>query len=132
MEAESLAMTSVDVERCLLGRARRASALAFVAIAGLLAPSPVRAAEFGADPWIDGFTDLSAGIVPPAPGLYFRTDVYDYQASAARTIFNGLVQVGVDQELTATIATLTYVTNWKILGGTYAFGVAPAMMAVDV
>jgi hypothetical protein len=42
------------------------------------------------------------------------------------------VQLAVEQDLTATIATLTYVTPWKIFGGTYAFGVAPSMLAADV
>ena len=92
----------------------------------------VRAAEFGADPWIKGFTDIYAGILPTQPGFYFRNDVYHYEASAERTVFNGFVQLGVDQDLTADIATVTYVTPWKILGGTYAFGVAPAMLAADV
>jgi hypothetical protein len=100
---------------------------------GLALVSPTaHAAEFGADPWIKGFSDIYAGILPTVPGFYFRTDAYHYEGSAERTVFNGFVQVGVDQDLTATIATLTYVTPWKILGGTYAFGVAPAMMAVNV
>ncbi len=113
-------------------RARILIACQLAAIVTLASGPAARAAEFGANPWIKGFTDIYAGILPPVPGLYFRTDAYHYQASAERTIFNGFVQAGVEQELTATIATLTYVTPWKILGGTYAFGVAPAMMAVDI
>jgi hypothetical protein len=106
---------------------------AFLTSSVALAPSELaRAAEFGADPWIKGFTDIYAGILPSVPGLYFRTDAYHYEAFAERTVFNGFVQLGVEQDLTATIMTLTYVTPWKILGGTYAFGVAPAMMAVNV
>jgi hypothetical protein len=104
-----------------------------LALAAFLAPATSsRAAEFGANPWVKGFTDIYAGIVPSVPGFYFRTDVYHYEGSAERTVLNGFVQLGVDQDLTATLATLTYVTPWKILGGTYAFAVVPAMMAVDV
>ncbi|HEX2448471.1 MAG TPA: hypothetical protein VHK26_09840 [Methyloceanibacter sp.] len=93
------------------------AALALLVL-GVSVPShSARGAEFGADPWVKGFTDIYAGILPSEPGLYFRTDAYHYEASVERTIFNGFVQLGVEQELTATIATLTYVTPWKILGG---------------
>jgi len=108
------------------------SAWAVLGVSVVLPSDTARAAEFGADPWVKGFTDIYAGILPSAPGFYFRTDAYHYEASAERTVLNGFVQANVEQDLTATIATLTYVTPWKILGGTYAFGVAPAMMAVDV
>lgn len=101
--------------------------------AGLIStPRVASAAEFGANPWIKGTTDIFAGIVPTEPGWYFRTDVYHYRARAERTVFNGRVQLSVEQDITATIASLTYVTPWKILGGTYAFAAAPAMMAADV
>lgn len=43
----------------------------------------VRAAEFGADPWIKGFTDIYAGILPTEPGFYFRNDVYHYESCPA-------------------------------------------------
>jgi hypothetical protein len=83
------------------------AALALLVL-GIAVPShPARGAEFGADPWIKGFTDIYAGILPTAPGLYFRADAYHYQASAERTVFNGFVQLGVEQELTATLATFT-------------------------
>jgi hypothetical protein len=38
----------------------------------------------------------------------------------------------VEEDYTATIAALTYVTPWKILGGTYAVAVVPSMVAMDV
>jgi hypothetical protein len=126
----------IDPSRSWVARARRLSVslglLALLVLAISVPSRSARSAEFGADPWIKGFTDIYAGILPTAPGVYFRTDAYHYQGSAERTVFNGFVQLGVEQELTATIATLTYITPWKILGGTYAFGIVPAMMAVDV
>jgi hypothetical protein len=76
------------------------AALASLVLTISVPSNPARGAEFGADPWIKGFTDIYAGILPTAPGLYFRTDAYHYEASVERTIFNGFVQLGVDQELT--------------------------------
>jgi hypothetical protein len=93
---------------------------------------PAHAAEFGTGPWVKGYTDILGGIIPPVPGFYFRTDAYHYNGSADRTIFDGFAQVGVQEDYTATIAALTYVTPWKILGGTYALAVVPSMVAMDV
>jgi hypothetical protein len=128
--------TGIGPCACRLGRAIAPQVLltAWTILCGVpfLPYDAARAAEFGADPWIKGFTDIYAGILPSEPGFYFRNDVYHYEASAEQTVFNGFVQLGVEQDLTATIATLTYVTPWKILGGSYAFGVAPTMLAADV
>lgn len=108
-------------------------ALAGVAsILGAIAAETVEAAEFGTGPWVKGYTDIFGGVVPPQPGFYLRTDAYHYKGDVDATVFNGLVELGVDQEYTATIAALTYVTPWKILGGTYAVAVAPSMVAMDV
>ena len=95
-------------------------------------PQPAHAAEFGTGPWVKGYTDIFGGILPPVPGFYFRTDAYHYNGSADRIIFNGFAQLGVEEDYTATIAALTYVTPWKILGGTYAVAVVPSMVAMDV
>ena len=57
------------------------------------------AAEFGAGPWIKGGTDLRTGVVPSQPGFYSRTDVYHYEAAVSAVVFNGRVEVGVDQEI---------------------------------
>ena len=114
---------------------RRRNATALITMAVLLAvirSGGGQAAEFGTGPWVKGYTDIFGGVVPSQPGFYFRTDAYHYEADVDRTIFNGLVQVGVEQEYTATIAALTYVTPWKILGGTYALALAPSMVAMDV
>ena len=90
------------------------------------------AAEFGAGPWIKGGTDIFAGVVPSQPGFYSRTDVYRYAADVSAVVFNGRVEVGVDQEMTATLPAVTYVTPWKLFGGTYAVGIVPSIMVVDV
>jgi len=90
----------------------------FVICWTVFAPKAINAAEFGSSPYPKGFSDIFSGIVPTAPGLY-------------ATVFNGNVQLGVDAKFTADFLTLTYVTKWKILGGTYAFGVAPSYMSMD-
>jgi hypothetical protein len=101
------------------------------ALAALL-PQAARAAEFGTGPWVKGYTDILGGIVPPVPGFYFRADAFHYNGDAERTIFNGFVQIGLEQDYTATLAALTYVTPWKLLGGTYAVAVVPSVVAMDV
>jgi hypothetical protein len=93
---------------------------------------PAVAAEFGTGPWVKGYTDIFGGVMPSAPGFYFRTDAYHYAGSADVTIFDGRVSLSVDEDYTATLPALTYVTPWKILGGTYAVAVVPSMVAMDV
>src|SRR3990170_7364884 len=102
------------------------------ALVGLIGTGSVKAAEFGTGPWVKGYTDIFGGVVPSVPGFYFRTDAYHYEGSADRTVLNGFAQIGVEEDYTATIAALTYVTPWKILGGTYAVAVVPSMVAMDV
>jgi hypothetical protein len=57
--------------------------------------------------------------------------VYHYAGNANALVFNGAVQLGVEAKFTADFLPITYVTKWEILGGTYAFGVAPAVMSMD-
>ncbi len=90
------------------------------------------AAEYGTGPWVKGYTDIFGGIVPSQPGLYIRNDLYHYQGNADKTVIDGLVQLDVQQTYTADIAALSVVTPLKILGGTYAFAVAPSVVAMNV
>jgi len=79
---------------CRAGALAIAAAI-FVTGTTSLAPS-TNAAEFGSSPYPKGFSDIFAGIVPTAPGLYALNDVYHYQGSVGATVFNGNVQLGVD------------------------------------
>lgn len=101
-------------------------------LAAVSAPGAAQSAEFGASPWLKGYTDVFGGVIPSVPGFYLRTDVYDYSGSADTTILNGRVDLGVDQNFTATVGSLTYVTPWKPLGGTFAVNVTPTVVAMDV
>ena len=114
-----------------LGRAI-APRLSACAILVFLSSHVASAAEFGAGPWIKGGTDIFAGVVPSQPGFYSRTDVYHYEADVSAVVFNGRIEVGVEQEMTATLPAMTYVTPWKLFGGTYAVGVVPSIMVADV
>ena len=94
--------------------------------------SGAHAAEYGTGPWLKGYSDIYAGVVPSQPGFYFRSDAYHYKGDVDTTIFNGRVQLGVEQEFLMTIFALNYVSPWKILGGTYAAAVGPSVVAMDV
>jgi hypothetical protein len=104
-----------------------------VAVAFLAANVPdAHAAEYGTGPWVRGYTDIFGGVLPSQPGWYSRTDIYHYNGSANTTIFNGRIAIDVDEDYTATLFALNYVTPWKILGGTYAVAVVPSAVAMDV
>ena len=102
------------------------------ALVGLIGTGSVKAAEFGTGPWVKGYTDIFGGVVPSQPGFYFRADAYHYEGDVNATILNRFVQIGVEEDYTATLAALTYVTPWKILGGTYAVAVVPSVVAMNV
>lgn len=118
-----------------IGQARSSARLCALAVVlGLAAHNTAHAAEYGTGPWVKGYSDIFSGILPPQPGLYIRNDAYHYAGEVDATVFNGLVQIGVQEEYLADIFALTYVTSAKILGGTYAFAVAPSLvdMHIDV
>ncbi len=109
-----------------LGRALVAALLAGVGAGA------ADAAEYGTGPWVKGYTDIFGGIVPPQPGLYVRNDAYHYEGEVNATVFNGRIALGVEQNYLADILALTYVTPWKILGGTYAVALAPSLLQMNV
>jgi hypothetical protein len=100
------------------------AAVAACAIA--LSATGLQAAEYGTGPWVKGYTDLLGGIVPPQPGLYIRDDAYHYEGSADTLVFDGKVNLGIDEKYLADLLAITYVTPFKILGGTYGVAVVRA------
>lgn len=114
-------------------RLDKTAALIFGATLLIFSPmSGARGAEYGTGPWVKGYTDIFGGVLPSQPGFYFRGDAYHYNGNADATIFDGRVAFNVDQDYTATLMALTYVTPWNILGGTYAIAVVPSAVAMDV
>ena len=71
---------------------------------------------------------MLGGVLPPVPGFYVRNDAYHYEGEASATIFNGRVQLGVEEQYLADILAITYVTPFKILGGTYAVTAVPSLV----
>ena len=115
-----------NLRRCVFG-------VALVMVLGTaLGTDGAHAAEYGTGPWVKGYTDIFGGIVPPQPGLYVRNDVYHYEGEVGTTVFNGRIALGVEEDYLADILALTYVTPWKILGGTYAVAVAPSIVQMGV
>jgi hypothetical protein len=114
-------------------RIRAASAFLLVSGLSCSVASPwAEAAEYGTGPWVKGYTDVLGGVLPPVPGLYIRNDAYHYEGEAERTIFNGLVQLSVEEQYLADILAITYVTPFKILGGTYAVTAVPTLVQMSV
>jgi hypothetical protein len=112
---------------------RRVTGLAVAAAcATAIAASGAHAAEYGTGPWAKGYTDILGGIVPPQPGLYVRDDAYHYQGDADRVVFDGRVQLSVEEKYLADLLAVTYVTPFKILGGTYAVAVVPSFVQMNV
>lgn len=105
---------------------------AVVAILAAFCAGQGQAAEFGTGPWVKGYTDIFGGVIPPVPGVYFRTDAYHYEGSAETTIFDGRIGLAVDQDYTATLPALNIVTPWKLFGGRLAMAVVPSLIAMSV
>jgi len=87
--------------------------------AGIL---PATAVEGAMSPYPKGFVGFMSGIVPPQPGLYVSDIYYFYTGTAGASVRNGFLELGVDVTLNADFLEGTYVTDWSILGGQYAFG----------
>jgi hypothetical protein len=97
------------------------------AIAGLACaialPAAAHAAEGGQSSYLKGYRDVYAGIIPPYTGWYVRDDVIYYKGDVGQTVLSGRAQVGLDLTSAVNVTTMTLVTDRKILGGQYAFGV---------
>lgn len=100
--------------------------------AGAFPLQSTEAAEYGTGPWVKGYSDIFAGVLPSVPGIYVRNDTYHYEGDAQRLIFDGLIQAGVEERYTADILAISVVTPIKILGGTYAFALVPSLINMNV
>jgi len=98
----------------------------------LLPLQSIYAAEYGTGPWIKGYSDIFAGVLPSVPGIYVRNDAYHYEGDASRLIFNGLIQANVDQRYIADLLAISIVTPATILGANYAVAVVPSFISMRV
>ena len=97
--------------------------------AGML---PAAAVEGAMSPYPKGFVGFMSGVVPPEQGLYVSDVYYFYSGTAGASVRNGFVELGVDATLNADFLLGTYVTDWKIFGGQYAFGGAIGWAWLDL
>lgn len=88
----------------------------------MMMSNPALAVEGGMSPYLKGSMGFMSGVLPPEEGTYFTNIYYHYDGSAGANVRNGVVELGVDVTLDAYLAQGLFVTDAKILGGTYAFG----------
>jgi hypothetical protein len=100
--------------------------------AGAFPLQSTEAAEYGTGPWVKGYSDMFAGVLPSVPGIYVRNDAYHYEGDAQKLIFDGLIQAGVQERYMADILAISVVTPAKILGGTYAVAFVPSFISMNV
>ena len=93
---------------------------------------PAIAAEGGYSNYIPGFYGDIALAIEPADGLSLRNDVYFYSAEADKSVRSGLIEVGIDIDLTFDFLTLLYKPGNEVFGASYAFGVGFAYGKVDI
>jgi hypothetical protein len=101
----------------------RSIVLAAMAVTACVATtSSSNAVEAGLSPYAKGFVGFMSGVLPPDPGLYVQDIDYYFSGSVGNQVRNGAVEVGINTTLNADFLQATYVTDFKILGGQYAFG----------
>ncbi len=99
----------------------------------LLGTRSAEAAEGATSPWLKGYSGFMAGYVPPVSGLITAGALYYHQdGSVGADVRNGRVELGVDVGVDAGLVPVAYLTDWKILGGSYAFGGAFGFAGADL
>lgn len=102
------------------------------ATAAASAAGAAAAAEGGQSPYLKGYRDIYAGIVPPYPGWYLRNDTIYYGGDMGRAVLGGRVEAGLDLSLAVNATSANLVTDKTIFGGRYAFGVILPLVYADV
>ena len=99
----------------------------------LFLASPVLAGEGGASNYLQGtYGDFQSGIFGP-PGLYYRDDLFFYDASIGARPLGGRVAIGVDQKVWGNLSKFSYLTNFKILGARVGTAIAiPVVLNASV
>jgi len=111
---------------------RQATAVTALVLGCSLLSGPARAAEGGYSNYVPGFYgDLALAVEPP-DGLSLRNDVYFYSADGDASVRSGLVEIGVDIDLSFDYLTLLYKPGIEVFGAQYAFGAAFVAGKVDV
>jgi hypothetical protein len=103
------------------------TACAAICLAGSVAfVQPSQAAEYGWGTYLLGLSIPMIGFTPP-PGFYFSDSIYAYQGSASASgkvkfPFGHVNLAGqIKEDFLVNISTLSWVTDYKILGGSLGF-----------
>jgi hypothetical protein len=107
-----------------------AAMAALFAWAAVLAPIPASALEDGTSGYPRGYRDLAAGLLPTAPGLYLRDDLYFYRGSFEEDVPGSAIDADLD--LAANVVRATIVTGWQPFGTHHAIGLSWLQTATDL
>jgi hypothetical protein len=107
-------------------------ALGSAAVALLMGLAPALAVEGGLSPYAKGFSGFMSGFVPPEEGLYASDIYYYFHGSVDAEVRNGRAEFDIDTTLNVDFLVGTYVTDFHILGGQYAFGAAVGWAWADL
>jgi hypothetical protein len=83
---------------------------------------PARSSEGGFSSYVPGLQDSMAGVLPP-PGWYVTEYLYNYSGCTSREEQEGTVRVNVRAETPATFTLISQVTEHKLLGSDYGWGI---------
>jgi hypothetical protein len=93
---------------------------------------PAYAAEGGTSAYLKGYKDFLSGVLPTAPDVYVRNDVIYYSGNIDATVIGGQVRLKLSQWSLSNLASATFVTPIRVLGGTYAFGAIVPLTKANV
>jgi len=111
---------------------RQATAVTALVLGCSLLSGPARSAEGGYSNYVPGFYgDLALAVEPP-DGLSLRNDVYFYSAEADESVRSGLIEAGINIDLTFDYLTLLYKPGNEVFGARYAFGATFVYGNVDI
>ncbi|HEY4078800.1 MAG TPA: transporter [Rhizomicrobium sp.] len=94
--------------------------------------STAKAVETGMSIYPKGMVGFMSGLLPPQSGLYLTDTYYHFGGSAGQEVRNGVTELNVGINMDADFLQGTYVTDTKILGGTYAAAVAVAYAGANL
>lgn len=108
----------------MAARVRFLALAAAAAIAAICLCERAQALEGGQSPYLRGFRDFNAGVMPK-PGVLIREDLYIYSGKENTTYGPAKIAAGVHNY--ANILSVTAITPYQILGGNYAFALRGAV-----
>ena len=118
----------------MISRTKELAAVAATALLIMAAVNPARATEGAAGVYLNGFTGFMAGVVPP-PGTYVTNYVYHYSGDAGADLeipTAGSVELGAKVDVLVDAVSLIHITDKKIFGANWGFGLLGAYGDVEV